>query len=155
VTGLLTPGAIDGKGARTERHSLLGRKGDLTVELHYGDFDTGHGRQAALYIWRRGHEDRGVYVPLSLMWQMGYTVKEQAHAMMNIVPSLAEHLYGFVTRDDATRVMDAIIDYLDDLQKSPPDPALFRDRSLDAFLESCEREGLEFSAKINGKTVIH
>jgi hypothetical protein len=150
---LLQPGVGNDRPAAertTIRHSHVGKKGDLTVELHYGDFDTGHGRQAALYIWRnRGDEKAGVFVPLSSLWM--FVQKEALHQM---VPPLAEQLYSFVTHFDQIRVLDAIMDYLGDLQKSPPDPQLFKDKSLEAFQESCAQEGLEFFVDVAGKRVV-
>lgn len=134
---------------RTIKHKHLGRKGDLTIELHYGDFNTGHGRQAALYVWRRGHETRGVYVPLSALWM--YCERDAVHTM---IPELASHLYGMESKLLQFQLMDAIFDYLGELHKSPPDPELFKDKSLDAFLESCAREGLDFFADVNGKRAI-
>lgn len=132
----------------TIRHSHVGKKGDLTIELHYGDFDTGHGRQAALYIFRAPKPTEGVFVPLSSLWM--YVEREALHVM---VPPLAKQLYGFVTQMDQVRVLDAVVDYLGDLQKSPPDPDLFKDKSLDAFRESCASEGLDFFVEVNGKKV--
>lgn len=148
-------GQTDAHGGPILRHSALGRKGDLTVELHYGDFDTGHGREAALYLHRRGHSSKGVYIPLSMMWQFGSTTNDQAAAMMQIVPGLTEQLYGVVLRDDMTRVMDAVLDYLTDLQASPPDPKQFEDRSLDALLQQAESDGLQLQVRINGDRVIN
>lgn len=132
----------------TIRHSYVGKKGDLSVELHYGDFDTGHGRQAALYIYQDKRQADGVFVPLSSMWM--YAEKNALHKM---IPPLAAKLYGFVTQMDQVRVLDAVLDYLGDLQKSPPDPDLFKDKSLDAFRESCAAEGLDFFTEVNGKRV--
>ena len=150
VAALLQPGVGNDAGERTTvKHKHLGRKGDLTVELHYGDFDTGHGRQAALYLYRTAHEADGVYVPLSAMWQYA-----ERRAFELLIPTLAARIYPFVTKFDLFRVMDAIREYLDDLRQSPPDPNLFKDASLDAFLESCEDEGLEFFAERGGKRII-
>lgn len=132
----------------TIKHSYMGKKGDLTVELHYGDFDTGHGRQAALYIWR-ADPSKGVFVPLSSLWM--YAEKNALHKM---IPPLAEQLYGFVTHMDQVRVLDAVLDYLDDLRKSPPDPDIWKDKSIDAFRESCASEGLDFFVDVNGKRVL-
>lgn len=142
---LLKPNIGNESERRTERHAHVGRKGDLTVELHYGDFGTGK-REAALALV---HGDDTVFVPLSAMWM--YAERDALHVM---VPPLAEHLYGFVTKQDCLRVLDAVLDYLDDLRKSPPDPALFRDRSLDAFLDGCAREGVDFFVDVNGKRVV-
>jgi hypothetical protein len=144
------PGTYAAGQNATTRHSHVGKKGDLTVELHYGDFKTGHKRQAALYLFRHGHEKEGLFIPLSDMWM--YAEKDALHVM---IPPMAKHLYGFVTQMDQTRVLDAVLDFLDDLRKSPPDPELFKDRSLDAFLQSCEDEGLEFFATVNGQRVVN
>jgi len=133
----------------TTRHSHVGTKGDLVVELHYGDFGTGHGRQAAFCMYRKGHPKDGVFVPLHYAWM--YAEKDALHVM---IPPIAKQIYGFVTHDDQIRVLDAILDYMDDLIRSPPDPDLFKDRSLDAFMESCAEEGLDFFATVNGQRVI-
>lgn len=132
----------------TTRHSFVGKKGDLTVELHYGDFDDGHRSQAALYIFRNDPKG-GVFVPLSVMWM--YLERDSFHKM---IPPLARTLYGFVTKFDMVRIMDALLDYIDDLRKSPPDPNIFKDRSLEAFQESCAAEGLEFFMDVGGKRVV-
>jgi len=140
-----------GNGAErvTTRHSHVGTKGDLVVELHYGDFETGHNRQAALYLYRQSHQKEGVFVPLHFAWM--YAEKDALHVM---IPPLAKQIYGFVTQMDQVRVLDAILEYIGDLIKSPPDPDLFKDRSLDAFLQSCADEGLDFHASVNGQRVI-
>lgn len=147
---IMQPGVGNDAGveAFTTRHSDVGKKGDLTVELHYGDFQTGHGRQAALYIWR-AKQSEGVFIPLSAMWQYA------EHDALNVmVKPLAKKLYGFVTKQDEIRLLDAALDYLEDLRKSPPDPELFKDRSLNAFLESCADEGLDFFVDVNNERVV-
>lgn len=151
VRALLQPGIGNTNAEATAtRHSLVGKKGDLSVELHYGDFGTGHGRQAALYICRthRGGSN-GVYIPLSTMWM--YLQRESLDVM---IPPLAKHLYGFVTHMDQIRVLDAVVDYLDDLRKSPPDPNLWKDKDLDSFRESCAEEGLDFFVDVNGTRIL-
>ncbi|KLD65432.1 hypothetical protein [Dyella japonica] len=151
-TELLRPGIGNDVAASertTTRHSFVGRKGDLTVELHYGDFGTGHGRQAALYIFQGRKEKDGVFIPLSAMWM--YAERDALHVM---VPHLAKQLWGFVTQQEQIRLLDAILDYLGDLRKSPPDPQLFEDKSLDRFLEGCEEEGLHFFVDVNNKRVV-
>lgn len=150
--GLLLRHAFDHRGDAervTSRHSFVGSKGDLLIELHYGDFGTGHGRQAALKVFSRHRPDAATYVPLSELWKF-----TEAAALHVLVPVMAKQIYGFVTKDDQFRVLDAIVEYLDDLRKSPPDPELFRDRSLDSFLERCADEGVEFFVDVNGKRVV-
>lgn len=146
-TELLKPGiGNDEADNPTIKHSYIGSKGDLRVELHYGDFHTGHGRQAALYIHHFAKPADGVFVPLSAMWM--YAERDTLHEM---IPTLGRQLYGFDTRQDQFRILDAILDYLDDLRKAPPEPRFMTDRSLNAFLESCADEGLGFFVERNGK----
>lgn len=133
---------------RTMRHSHLGTKGELTIELHYGDFQTGHGRQAALFLWRRGHYEDGVFVPLSEMWRFGHTTAQQAVAFATFVPELTAQLYGgLLVRSDMIRVMDAVLDYLDELRRSPPDPNLMKDPSYKRWMEEMADQDMEFTRK--------
>lgn len=160
MSGIILPSNTPGRDmddkAKTQRHSHLGVKGDLTVELHYGDFDDSRGRQAALYLWRRGRESQGIFVPLATMWMYGHTTLDQAKAFEQLIPSLADHLYhGVVTKSDMVRVMDSILDYLGELRRSPPPPYMRKDRSLEEFLAGCEEEGLEFQIKVDGKRVLN
>jgi hypothetical protein len=127
----------------TERHSHVGRKGDLVIELHTGDFGQPHGRCPALFIYHLQPE-RGCYVLLPEMWKFA-----EKDALHTLIPPIAERLYGFVTRDDLVRILDAILDYLDDLRKAPPAPK-FKHKSLDEFMESCAAEGLDFFVDVNG-----
>lgn len=124
---------------RTERHTHVGRKGDLVVELHYGQFRAGKKHEAAMYLYQVNHPERGVYVPMTSLWAFA-----ERDALHTLIPPLAEQVFVISTKHDCFRLLDAIMDYLEDLKNAPPDPAQFKDRSLDAFLESCAREGLEF-----------
>lgn len=149
--GLLVPERLArGQDTATTRHSHVGRKGDLVIELHYGNFNTGRRREAAFFIHQLNRPNNGVFVPIGDMWAYA-----QNDALHKIIPPLAEQVFAFVTKDDCYRLLDAILDYMQDLQKSRPDPNLFKDRSLDAFLESCAQEGLEFFTQIGGKKVVH
>lgn len=149
---------IPGHGAlvctETIRHSVLGTRGDLVVELHYGDFGTGAGREAALCIFRKRDSERSapVYVPLSCLWM--YVEGKQGQfndSFAVMIPELCHRLYGQVTKSDAFRVMDAIIDFLDDLRKSPPDTAVFADETLKSFLTELNDNDLEFWMEVGGK----
>ena len=140
----------DGQDARTTRHSHIGRKGDLVVELHYGDFKTGRRREAALFVYQVNRPQYGVFVPMGDLW--AYAERD---AMHTIIPPIADRVYAFATRDGCFRLLDAILDFLEDLKNARPDPELFKDRSLDAFLESCAQEGLEFFTEIDGKRTTH
>lgn len=151
--GLLDPMRGNKSENRSRKHTLLGRRGDLTVELHYGDFGTGAGHEAALYLWRnRGGSNEGVYIPLSSMWM--YVEGRSGNfndSFDRMIPPLCERLYGIITRSGLMNVMDAIIDYLDDLRKSPPDSEFMRDRSLKSFLSECDKEELQLFVEVGGK----
>ncbi|WP_333676757.1 hypothetical protein [Dyella sp.] len=133
----------------TIRWRDVGKKGDLRVELHYGDFKTGHGRQAALCLYKQDKPQAQYFVPLSEMWMY-----DHGESLAIMAPEIAKRLYGFVTKDDCYRVLDAVLDYLDDLRKSPPEPEFLKCSTLNAFLQSCDDEGLEFFAEKNGKRII-
>lgn len=151
---LLDPSRGNRAEPTTRRHSLLGQRGDLHVELHYGDFGTGVGHEAALYIWRKtaSGDTNGVYVPLSCLWMYvegkGGNFNDSFDVM---IPPLCEQLYGMITRSGLMTTMDAVIDYLDDLRKSKPDAEFLRDRNLKSFLAECDKEEMEFFVEIGGK----
>lgn len=130
--------AVTGGGEATVKHDHVGRKGDLVVELHYGKFGQ-KSREAALFLYQVNHVDRGVYVPMHALWAFA-----ERDALHTLIPPLADRVFPFVTRMDCFRLLDAVLDFIEDLKNAKPDPALFKDRSLDAFLESCAQEGLEF-----------
>jgi hypothetical protein len=120
-----------------KRHTFVGVKGDLRVELHYVDVHDGEGVQACLYLFKFNAPKDGVYIPFNGMW-----VYAQRGAIDTVVRPVAKKLYGFVQRQDEYRVLDAIFDYLEDLKNHKPPPG--RDRGIDEFLQECDDEGLEF-----------
>lgn len=132
-----------------ERH--VGRKGDLVAELHYIDFKDGRdlGVQAALLI-RNQHSTRApVYIPLSDAWRYA-----ENKALQTIAPVVCERLYGMLTRDGCFRIIDLVMDFMDDLIKSPMPPKRLReDKSLASFLKRCADEEVEFKAFI-GETKV-
>lgn len=135
------------KGAATQVHHHVGRKGDLMVELHYGQFQPGaRKREAALFLYQVNRPQHGVFVPMGDLW--AFAERDAMHAL---IPPLAEKVFTFVTKQDHFRLLDAILDFLEDLKNAKPDPNLFKDRSLDAFLEGCEREGLSFFVERDGE----
>jgi hypothetical protein len=150
----------------SRRHNFVGVKGDLRVELHYADVNDGNGRQACLYIFRQRDPKGGVLVPFSGLW----VYRDEADGLrrflrgreLDTVASaatierssrmLAKHLYGFVTRQDETRVLDAIMDYAEDLKNHKPEPG--QDKTLDQFLEECDREDMPFFLEVGGVRLI-
>ena len=131
----------------SRRHSHVGVKGDLRVELHFADVRDGRGVQACLYLFAMLRPNDGVLVPFANMWQYA-----ERNALDKVVRPLAGKLYPFTTKNDEYRVLDAILDYLQDLKDHPPEPG--EDKTLDQFLEECDREDSPFFLEINGERVI-
>ena len=130
----------------TRRHSYVGSKGDLRVELHFASVG-GRERQACLYVFKFNDPKNGVLIPFDSMWQYA-----QRGAIDKVIKPLAAKLYGFVTRQDEFRVLDAVMDYLDDLKNHKPEPD--QDPTLDEFLQDCEETVGEFYLEIGGERVI-
>jgi hypothetical protein len=121
-----------------ERHTFVGVKGDLRVELHWKDVGGDHGVQACLYVHKANDYNRGVLLPFSDMWRL-----IEADHMPGIALKCAEVLYyGSPTQSDLFRIQDVIFEYLQDLKDHKPAPDI--DKTLDQFLEECEREDLDF-----------
>lgn len=131
----------------SRRHSFVGRKGDLRVELHYADLNDGNGRQACLYLFKFTAPKDGVLVPFAGMWQFA-----EKNALHTVVVPIARKLYGFDTQMDQIRVLDAMLDYLEDLKNHKPEPGL--DKSLDQFLEECDAEDTPFFLEVGGVRLI-
>jgi hypothetical protein len=138
---------VETTSAGSRRYKHVGVKGDLRIELHFADVNDGHGSQACLYIAHMLRPKDGVLVPFAGMWRYA-----QAGALDTVVRPLAKHLYNFVTRMDEIRVLDAVLDYLQDLKDHPPEPG--HDKSLDDFLAECDEEDTPFFLEINGERII-
>lgn len=136
---LILPPSCDAppKDTTTERWATVGRKGDLVVELHFGHFLDQHTREAALLIYARDPR-RGVFIPLRQMYAWA-EIAAARNMMATDLVLMAETIYGFATRDDAMRLLDAVMEFMEDLKNSPLPPTK-KCRSLDYFLEDIDRE---------------
>lgn len=158
--------------AGSRRHSFIGVKGDLRVELHYIDLATtsmalavrhAHcGREACLYVFKVSAPKNGVLVPMCQMWEflpreIGKKASLDDRAMAERVArnarGVAKQLYGVATQSDEFRVLDVMVDYLEDLKNHPPETGM--DKTLDEFLAEVheDTEGGEFFFEINGERV--
>lgn len=133
--------------AESSRHTFVGVKGDLRIELRYADVQDGNGRQACLYIHAIRRPQDGVYIPFEQMWMYA-----KADRMPEVVHMLCERIYGFATQQDGFRLLDAIFDYLEDLKNHRPEPGL--DKTVDQFLQECDEEGLEFFFEVGGQKIL-
>lgn len=152
--------------AGSRRHNFVGVKGDLRIELHYADVKDGHGRQACLYVFRHRDPKGGVLVPFSGLW----VYREEADGLARYLRGreldttataavmerssrrLAAHLYGIATKQDEIRVLDAIMDYAEDLKNHKPEPG--QDKTLDQFLEECDRDDTPFFLEVGGVRIL-
>ena len=120
------------------RSAILGKKGDLLCVLT--DVDVGQRKRepALLLANRRDAANRKVYILFNQLWLLidpdinpedtltgsksqaaqatAHNRRERDRALM----ALTERLYGFVTRDDVTRVIDAVFDCYRDIQLAKP-----------------------------------
>lgn len=144
----------------SRRHSYVGRKGDLRVELYYADPHKDCGREACLYVYRAVAPTSGVLLPFCQMWQFdtrqfGFLSRQakldEARTVQAAV-GIANQLYGFATQSDWMRVLDVMCDYMQDLKDHKPETGL--DQTLDEWLEALDAEGLEFFMEVNGERVV-
>lgn len=152
----------------TRRHSFVGKKGDLRVEMHYADLATfsptlagihAHcGREACLYIFKANAPKEGTLLPMCQMWAFDpratskRTGDPDQRRIAFAAKNLCKALYGIESQSDEFRIYDLLWDYLGDLKDHPPETGM--DQSLDEWLASLEDQGLEFYAELNGQRII-
>lgn len=132
-----------------EYWAALGRVGDLKVELRFGNYVDRHRREAALVMWASDPK-RSATVPLSQLYMIE-DMASGADMLRTMGLQLAEQIYGFVTKKDVERVIDACVNFADDLRKSPLPP---RGKPLtrQQWLEQLDRdlEGGHMFFEVNG-----
>lgn len=150
---ILPPSFDSGPGAvTTERWATIGRKGDLVIELHFGHFLDKHKQEAALLVYSRD-PSRGVFIPVRQMWAWAEIAKARNMMATDLVV-MAEQIYGFATRNDCMRLLDAVMEFLEDLKNSPLPPRK-KCKSLDYFLEEIDRdlEGGHMFFEVGGERI--
>lgn len=152
-TGIFMPdshGLLDLPHEVNEEHwSHLGRVGDLKVELRFGNYLDRHRREAALVMWA-SNPRRVATVPLSQL----YMIEEMASGaemLHTMAAALAEQIYGMVIKKNVERVIDACVNFADDLRKSPLPPRSPR-LTKQQWLEQVDREleGGHMFVEVNG-----
>jgi hypothetical protein len=126
-------------------YSQVGKVGDLIAILTQAKFDaTGKTEPCLVIAAAQNPRERHVFIPLSQMWRM---VEPRQNVLM--ARALCEKLYGFVTRFDAMRVVDALYEFAEDLKNAPPP----REMTSQEFLQACADDGFVFTRndeKVNG-----
>lgn len=96
-------------------YKYLGKKGDLLVALIEVHLQGESRPQPAMLISNhRNPTTQHVVVPLHQLWRYF-----EPDNMLQVAPPMAERLFGFVTRDDCIRVLDAIYEFGNDLICAP------------------------------------
>ncbi len=113
-----------------KNYTHLGHKGDLIGALTQITMPGGRLEPSLLLANQRSPRERHVYIPLSQAWEM-----VEPNVMVRVVPQFAEKLYGFPTKFDHERILDAIYEWLDDLVKAPPPKWMTNQQQIDALFE--------------------
>ena len=128
-----------------ENYSIVGKKGDLIAILTQGKFNlSGKDEPCLVIAHARNPRERNVKLPLSSMWRM-----VDPHACGPMAYAFCELIYGFVTRMDHMRMVDAFYEFAEDLKNAPPPRTL----TSQEFLTACANDGFVFhlnDQKVNG-----
>lgn len=119
-----------------KRTSYVGTKGNLTCFITDIELGARKAEPALLIANRTSPTDRHVYVRLGELWQLIDPADPEAVSkQQKAIVALTERLYGFVTRDDSFRVLDAIYDFAQDLIHAKPPTWITNAQWLQALAE--------------------
>jgi hypothetical protein len=111
----------------TTKTTFTGKKGDLRIGFGYRRVP-GLGIEPTMYLWRAEAKNLMVDIPGRFMYLFDERDREQGKEprCMPKCREIAEMLYGMMTKDGATRVLDAVSEFMTDLKNMPP-PSTWRD----------------------------
>jgi len=130
---------------RDERKMVryVGTKGDLIVSITHHATIPGRSPEPCMVLaTKRNPIGKVAMIPLSHLFLM-----LEPKAMATMGRQIAENLYGVSTKSDCFRVMDALIDFAEDLKNAPP----HADLSIGDWMQAIAEDGM--ASRINGKTV--
>lgn len=110
--------------------TFVGRKGDLTCWLTHVDLPARKSEPAMLLAATTDPANRHVYILLSELW----VVLEHTRNV-KLIQRLTARLYGFPTKQDEFRVLDALFDFAEDLKNAKPPPGFDSAAWLQALAE--------------------
>ena len=106
--------SVHALGLALRNYRAIGRKGDLVAFLTEMKIEAGGKVEPVLMLANsRAPRERQVAFPLKQLW----LIREDN--ILRIVSDLAKHLYGFVTKNDEYRVLDALLEFGEDLKNAP------------------------------------
>jgi hypothetical protein len=105
----------------TTKTTFTGKKGDLRIGFGYRRVP-GLGIEPTMYLWRAEAKNLMVDIPGRFMYLFDERDREQGKEprCMPKCREIAEMLYGMMTKDGATRVLDAVSEFMTDLKNMPP-----------------------------------
>lgn len=125
------------------RSTFIAKKGDLLCILTDVDVGARDKQTALLLANHREPTTRKAYILFSQLWLLvspdvhdspratAHNRSEQKRTLTN----LCERLYGFVTRDDVSRVIDAVYEVYTDLQNALPPAWVSKQEWMDALAQ--------------------
>lgn len=132
----------------TKRTSYVGTKGDLTCFVSDVDLPARKKEPAMLLVAKTDPQNRHVYVLLSELWKLcDPDTPGAVRAQKAAIVGMCERLYGFVSRQDCYRVLDAIYDFAQDLKDAKPP----RGYSFGEWLQALAEDDMAFN--VNGNLV--
>lgn len=132
----------------TKRTSYVGTKGDITCFLSDVDLPARKKEPALLLVAKTDPQSRHVYVLLGELWKLcDPETPQQVKAQKAAILAMCERLYGFVSKQDCYRVLDAIYDFAQDLKDAKPP----RGYSLNEWLAALAEDDMIFN--LNGVAV--
>ena len=119
----------------TKRSAYVGRKGNIVLWLT--DIETAPRKsEPALLLVNRAATERNVYVRLGELWLLiDPSDVHEADNQRIAIHALTERLFGFVTKDDCFRVLDAIYEFAQDLVHAKPPVWITNAQWLQALAE--------------------
>lgn len=111
-----------------KRSTYLGRKGDLLCFLIEVKGDGWKRDPALLLANKNDPRNRNTYVVLNELWLLvdpdipddRMATMQNRRDQASALNTMAEHLYGFVMRESADRVLDAVFEFAEDLKNAKP-----------------------------------
>lgn len=120
----------------TQRTTYVGRKGDLICFITDLDLPGRKKEPALLLAATTDPTQRHVYVALRELWAVLEHERNR-----EIIQQMTRQLYGFPTRQDEFRVLDALFDFAEDLKNAKPP----RGYSLGQWLQALAEDDMTLS----------
>ena len=123
--------------------TATGRKGDIRVAFGFMRVREFAQPEPCIHLYTLWNKQVMVQIPSCQMYLFDYRDRDARTRDPQCMPKcaeIAEMLYGMPTSYGATRVLDAITDWMDDIKNMPP-PSTFRNPEM--LFEEMKRRGFD------------